>query len=106
MNDCVPLPFAGSVGTMEQRNSERVYCQRPVRLRTSDQREFSGICTDVNQGGIGIDTKWVLAVGQRVELILSENTRVPMLVIYRIREHYGLSALGSFEALLELLPTQ
>jgi PilZ domain len=106
MSDCVPLPFPGSMGTIEQRRSERVYCQRSVQLRTSDQREFSGVCTDVNQSGIGIESKRVLAVGQRLELILAGQKRVPMLVIYRMADHYGLSALGSFEALLELLPKQ
>ena len=106
MNDCVPLPLVGSVGTTELRNSERVYCQRPVRLLTSDRREFAALCTDVNQSGIGLDSKRVLAVGQRVELMLGAEERVPLLVIYRMGDHYGLSALGSYERLLELLPTQ
>jgi hypothetical protein len=106
MSDCVPLPLDGLLGTIEQRNSERVYCQRPVQLRTSDRREFAGLCTDVNQSGIGLDSKRVLAVGQRLELMINAERRVPMLVIYRMGDHYGLSALGSYEMLLELLPRQ
>lgn len=89
-----------------RRTAERLPCRRSVRLETSDRRELSAICTDLNSGGIGIDTDRPLAVGQRLELLLDAQTRVPLLVIYRMGNHYGLSALGSGERLLELLPVQ
>jgi hypothetical protein len=104
MSDCVPLPAMPYSGTVDSRQTERIYCERLVQLRTSDKREFAATCTDVNRSGIGVECERVLAVGQRVELLLARDQRVPMLVMYRMGQHYGLSALGSFEAMLELLP--
>ena len=89
-----------------RRAAERIPCRRSVCLETSDRRELSAICTDLNSGGIGIDTDRLLRVGQRLELLLDGQTRVPLLVIYRMGNHYGLSALGLEERLLELLPVQ
>jgi hypothetical protein len=47
-------------------------------------------------------------VGQRLQLQLeqngSEQTHVPLMVIYRMGKHYGLSILASNHNLLELLP--
>jgi hypothetical protein len=106
MSDSVPLPSMFSVGAIENRRSERIHCHRLVQLLRSDHRELAATCTDVNECGIGIDCDRVLAVGQRVQLLLSKEQRVPMLVIYRMDQHYGLSALGSCELLLELLTQQ
>lgn len=106
MDEPMPLPILPLEGALDQRRAERIYCQRMVRLKTSDHREFDGICTDVNRTGIGLDSDWILAVGQRVELLLARGQRVPMLVIYRMGKHYGLSALKKTEAVLELLPQQ
>ena len=89
-----------------RRTSERIPCRRSVRLETSDLRELSALCTDLNSTGIGIDSERVLKVGQRLELLLDAQTRVPLLVIYRLDNHYGLSALSSGERLMELLPVQ
>ena len=89
-----------------RRSAERIPCHRSVRLETSDGRELQVICTDLNSGGIGIDTERLLRVGQRLELLLDGQTRVPLLVIYRMGNHYGLSALGLGERLVELLPVQ
>ncbi len=110
MSDCVPLPRWEMTGHQGKRKTERVYCQRPVQLRTSDNREFTAACTDVNLSGIGIDSEKVLSVGQRLELLLPEvegaQKRVPMLVIYRMNNHYGLSALAAAENVVQLLPVQ
>jgi hypothetical protein len=102
----VPLPIMSSLGTLEQRKTDRIFCQRAIRLCTSDQREFTVVCTDVNQTGIGVESERVLSVGQRVELVLAREQRVPMLVMYRMGQHYGLSALGSYDSVLEILPQQ
>jgi PilZ domain len=106
MSENVPIPVMSSLQTLQQRKTERVYCNRPVHLRTSDAREFTALCTDVNGSGIGVESERVLAVGQRIELMLSGEERVPMMVMYRMSQHYGLSALGSFEAVLDVLPKQ
>ena len=106
MDDCVPLPTMQTLQTIEKRITERIFCQRVVRLRTSDHRELTATCTDVNGSGIGVDSDHVFAVGQRVELLLSQDRRVPMLVVYRMGQHYGLSALGAHESVLELLTKQ
>jgi hypothetical protein len=106
MNEFVPLPMMESTGTVDLRSTERVYCRQPVLLRTSDDREFEATCTDVNLSGIGVDSDRVLAVGQRLELLVNGEARVPMIVMYRMGQHYGLSALGSFDKIVELLPRQ
>jgi hypothetical protein len=90
----------------DRRGTERIPCRRSIRLETSDRRELFAVCTDLNNGGIGIDSERVLRVGQRLELVLESQTRVALLVIYRMGDHYGLSALGPGERLMELLPVQ
>lgn len=90
----------------EQRRIQRIPCSRPVKLLTSDDREVEALCTDLNSSGLGLDTRQILAVGQRVELLVGEQTRVPLLVIYRMGNHYGLSAITGGEKLLSLLPVQ
>ena len=112
--DYVPLPVlrSGSAenSVAECRRTERVQVMRSVAMRASDGREFSAFCTDVNLSGIGMDSEHVLKVGQRVELSVKgkngEQHRIPLMVIYRMDRHYGLSALASQEDLLELLPEQ
>ncbi len=94
----------------DKRRSPRVQCRVPVTLRSSDGRDVSATCLDINFNGIGIETHNRLAVGQRVQLMVSgrdgEVTPVPMLVIFRMDTHYGLSALGAFEHVLDLLPVE
>ncbi len=104
MEDAVPLPIMPSSGMVEERRTDRIACLRQVRLETSDGWTFAATCTDINRTGIGMECDHVLKVGQRVEMILSDNHRVPMMIIYRMGHHYGLSALSSFEKVLELLP--
>ncbi len=106
--DEVPLPHMTTGAAIDARRTDRIPIMREVQLRSSDGREFTAFCTDVNQGGIGIDTDHTLRVGQRLTLHVTtrsgELKSVPLLVIYRIGRHYGLSALASLEAVLELLP--
>jgi len=87
-----------------RRCNERIPCRRSVCLETSDRREIFATCTDLNSTGIGLDSDRILSVGQRLELLLDSQTRVPLLVIYRMGNHYGMSALSSGEKLMELLP--
>jgi hypothetical protein len=83
---------------------------RSVHLRTSDGWEFKALCTDVNLSGIGVDSDRLLKTGQRVQLEITakdgRQSRVPMMVIYRMGKHYGSSALASLDEVMELLPIQ
>jgi hypothetical protein len=92
------------------RHSARIHCRVPITLRTSDGRDISAVCLDVNRNGIGIESQHVFTVGQRLNLLVAKSkgdpSLVPMLVIYRMDKHYGLSALGAFEEVLNLLPAQ
>jgi hypothetical protein len=93
----------------DHRHSNRIPCRIEVHLRGSDGQEYAAICVDVNRNGIGIESQQVFAVGQRLNLVIrksSETTLVPMLVIYRMDKHYGLSALGAYDQVLNLLPHQ
>jgi len=94
----------------EKRRSQRIFCRVPVTLRAYDGREIPATCLDVNFNGVGLETEGPLAVGQRIELLVrrrdGEVTPVPMLVIFRMEKHYGLSALDAYEDILELIPTQ
>lgn len=96
-----------TAGVSERRHLDRITVMRPVTLRSSNRSEFTGVCTDVNLGGIGLETDYVLKVGQRVELELtSADARkqcVPMMVIYRMGKHYGLSAIAPLDELVQLL---
>ena len=87
-----------------------MYCRVPVTLRSSNGRDISATCLDVNFNGVGIESEYKLAVGQRLELLVrkhdGEITPVPMLVIFRMDKHYGLSALDAYEDVLDLIPTQ
>lgn len=109
--ECFSLPPTKANGQPpERRQLERVTVMRPVDLRTSDGWHFSGMCTDVNLGGIGLDSDHVLKVGQRIELELKRRdgrqSQIPLMVIYRMGNHYGLSAIASLDELLELFPQQ
>jgi hypothetical protein len=105
----VPIPQLTNTAT-ELRKTDRFPVMREVQLRTSDNQEFSALCTDVNLSGIGLDSERLLRVGQRIELLIKSKDGspgcVPMMVIYRMGKHYGLSALASLEEILELLPVQ
>jgi len=94
----------------EKRRTPRVYCRVPVTLRSSDGRDISATCMDVNYNGVGIESEHKLSVGQRLELLVRKNdgkvTPVPMLVMFRMDKHYGLSALDAFEDVLDLIPLQ
>ncbi len=105
MSDCVPLSTNSVCEIADLRRSPRVYCHIPVHLRTTDDRYFDAECTDLCEGGIGLDSQRVLSVGQRIHLLVGTFS-VPMMVIYRIGDHYGLSALAGQEQLLQLLPRQ
>jgi PilZ domain len=108
-SDCVPIPQMSNT-TSDLRRTDRIPVLRQVQFRTSDQAEFAALCTDVNLGGIGIDCEHVLRVGQRLELLINTKdgraSAVPMMVIYRMGKHYGVSALASLDEVLELLPLQ
>jgi PilZ domain len=108
--DCVPLPDMNDLPSPDLRRSPRVPCRVPVTLRRSNGRDISAICVDVNASGIATESDSVLAVGERVKLlVLKQNGEVrpvPMLVMYRMERYYGLSALEGFEDVLDLLPTQ
>ena len=107
--DCVPLPKMNE-RSPDRRRSDRVACRVPVTLLSSDGREIRAICLDINHNGVGIETPCRLAVGQRLQLLVpsqdGEPTSVPMLVIFRMNQNYGLSALGAYEQVLDLLPSQ
>lgn len=106
---CVPLPDMNDPQTHDSRRTPRVPCRVPVTLRRSDGRDVPAICTDVNASGIATESESILAVGERVKLLVHKHNGevrpVPMLVMYRMERHYGLSALDGFEDVLELLPT-
>ncbi len=108
MNEGVPLPQMSSGMVLNARRTERIPVMRNVGLRTSDGREFTALCTDVNQSGIGIDSDYMLRVGQKITMEVTtrvgDRKTVPFLVIYRMGQHYGLCALGWLEDVLELLP--
>lgn len=106
MEEFATIALDGCQRMADQRRIQRIPCSRPVKLLTSDDREVEALCTDLNSSGLGVDTSYVLSVGQRVELHIGEQSRVPLLVIYRMGNHYGLSALGGGENLLSLLPVQ
>lgn len=107
--DCVPIPQLSNVPTDSRRN-DRIPVLRSVQLRTSDRIEFAAFCTDVNLSGIGIECEHMLHVGQRLELLIDakdgHSNSVPMMVIYRMGRHYGVTALASLDEVLELLPLQ
>ncbi len=105
-SDCVPLPQMEATVIREARKTDRIAVRRNVEFRTSDGWPFTALCTDVNLSGVGIDSDHVLKVGQRVNLQLREGKQIPMIVIYRMASHYGLSALASLDDVLELLPIQ
>ena len=108
--DCVPLPDMNHPESPDHRRTPRVPCRVPVTLHRSDGRVVSAVCTDINASGIATESDSVLTVGERVKLLVhkhdGEVRPVPMLVMYRMEKHYGLSALDGFEDVLELLPTQ
>ena len=115
-NECVLLPAmpdtvlnTDTVQT-ESRATRRVPVMRQVKVRASDGWEFVGLCTDVNLSGVGLETDHILKVGQRLEVEVhcrsGELIRIPMMVIYRMDRHYGLTTLSSPETVLELLPEQ
>ena len=108
--DCVPLPEMDTADTAEKRRTTRIACRLPVLLQTTDRRDVEATCLNVNSSGIGIETESVLSVGQRLKLLLRKHSGelkpVPMLVIYRMEKQYGLSALDSYEDLLDLVPLQ
>ena len=108
--NCVPLPVMNDKFQPDKRRSSRIFCRVPVTLRAYDGREISATCLDVNFNGVGLETDGPLSVGQRVELLVrkrgGEVTPVPMLVIFRMERHYGLSALDAYEDVLELIPAQ
>ena len=93
---------------LNARRTERIPIMRDVELRTSGGRNFVALCTDVNQSGIGIDSDYMLRVGQKLTMHVTTHRggekAVAFLVIYRIGRHYGLCAIGSLEDVLELLP--
>jgi hypothetical protein len=94
----------------EKRRSPRVYCRVPVTLRTAEGNYVAATCLDVNYNGVGIETDGDLKVGQRLQLLARRNdgglTPVPMLVIFRMQKHYGLSALDAWEDVLKQIPYQ
>ncbi len=107
--DYVPIPEMDNP-SQDKRRSARIPCRVPVTLRSTDGRDIQAICLDVNQDGIGIETYNQLAVGQRLELLVPKGNgdvkTVPMLVMFRMKTHFGLSALAAHEHVLDLIPTQ
>jgi hypothetical protein len=110
MLNWVPLPEMDSQLETEQRRSPRIYCRVPVQLRASDGRDFTAMCIDVSANGIGVQSNLLLGVGLRLHLVVpkpnGDISLVPMLVIYRMENHYGLSALGAYKDVLDLIPMQ
>src|SRR4051812_44715542 len=108
-SDCVPIPQMTTTSA-EQRKTDRIPILRPVHLKTADGWEFTALCTDINLSGIGIDTDRMLVIGQRVQLEVKTSdgrqSSVPMMVLYRMSQHYGLAELSSLDEVLELLPIQ
>ena len=110
MLDCVPIPEMDTPSKPELRHATRIHCRVAVQLKTSDGRDLAATCLDVSVNGIGIETNYVLAVGQRLHLMVpkanGDISHVPMLVIYRMENRFGLSALGAYEDVLNLIPVQ
>jgi hypothetical protein len=97
-------------GYSDLRRSPRTSCHVPITLRASDGGYIEAICLDVNYNGVGIKTEGALTVGQRLQLLARTNdggtTAVPMLVIFSMEKHYGLSALEASEEILEQITMQ
>jgi hypothetical protein len=97
-------------GYSDLRRSPRVSCRVPVTLQASDGGYIQATCLDVNFNGVGIKTESALTIGQRLQLLARTHdggtTAVPMLVIFGMEKHYGLSALEACEEVLDQIPLQ
>jgi hypothetical protein len=97
-------------GFSDLRRSPRLSCRVPITLQAPDGRYIEAMCLDVNYNGVGIKTESELKVGQRLQLLARTNdggtTAVPMLVIFSMEKHYGLSALEACEEVLDQIPMQ
>ncbi len=83
----------------ERRRNERLPTAVPLRLRRFEVvRPRAALCTDISEGGIGVDTAESLGVGEVVEIEFVEADRVLTArcrVMYRQMQHYGLAFLGA-----------
>ncbi len=89
-------PDRGFVDPAERRTAPRAACDAKARIYRTDgsNRMHEGFCTDHNEGGVGVDTSSVFAVGEvvEIELVSSRNggQRRRARVLYRTSHHYGL----------------
>lgn len=91
----LPLPYEDPA---ERRKWERVPTAIPVRLRKFEPMSWRhGVCLDVSDGGIALQTLEPLALGELVELeVLGPDGTVHVCgrIVHRFGHRYGLSYLG------------
>ena len=79
------------------RKYERSPCAMQVRLRRFAQSHWrTGLCTDISEAGMGLNTEEVLVVGEIVDIELVQPAGVASFrgrVIYRQMQHYGVAFL-------------
>ena len=82
----------------ERRKWERVPTSIPVRLRKFEPMSWrQGMCLDVSDGGLGLQTLEPLALGELVELELlgpDGTVHVCGRIVHRFGHRYGLAYLG------------
>ncbi|MFB3813447.1 MAG: PilZ domain-containing protein [Terriglobales bacterium] len=83
---------------IERRQQPRISVSTRVILRGAGPDLQVGVCTDVSEGGIGLDTDAVLAVGEVVQVEFMKGgklTTARARIVYRLEQHYGLVFLDS-----------
>ncbi len=82
----------------ERRRGERVSTSIQLRLRKFEPMPWrTGVCVDISDGGLGLQTLEPLKIGELVEVELLGPDGVVHVcgrVVYRYAHRYGLSLLG------------
>jgi hypothetical protein len=82
----------------ERRKWERISTSIPLRLRKFEPMNWRpGLCLDVSDGGLGLQTLEPLALGELVEIELlgpDGTVHVCGRIVHRFGHRYGISYLG------------
>jgi hypothetical protein len=81
----------------ERRGTARREVNWHVRIVRSSGEAFDAVCTDIGDGGLGFQTRIVLAVGEMIDLEFAgaatdgkaPHPAVRVQIIYRSRDQYG-----------------
>jgi hypothetical protein len=83
--------------SVERRLHDRVPLRRPVRLRKFNPSAWrAGVCTDISDGGLGLETPELLEVNDLVEVELAGTDGIILVhgrVVYRHIRRYGIALL-------------